>query len=91
MGLYHSADFCHIYIPLSNYAKGCYMPNMYAFIASQKGHPLYLNKSESPTPNHCFLSSLVEIGPVVLEKNILKYFLIILLCQSLSPVECGHT
>jgi len=37
-----------------------------------RGHPLYLNKSESLTPKHCFLSSLVEIGPVVLEKKCLK-------------------
>jgi len=34
---------------------------------------LYFNKSESPTPKHCFLSSLVEIGLVVLEKNIFKH------------------
>jgi len=32
--------------------KGCYMPNIYAFIGPQKGHPLYLNKSESATPKH---------------------------------------
>jgi len=28
------------------------------------------NKSEFSTPKHCFLSSLVDIGLVVLEKNI---------------------
>jgi len=49
--------------------KECYMPNIYAFIRPQKRPPLYLNKSESPTPKYCFLSSLVEIGLVVLEKK----------------------
>jgi len=54
------------------------MPNFYAFIGPQKGHPLNLNKSESPTPKHCFLSSLVAIGLVVLEKilsNLVQQFL----------------
>jgi len=46
------------------------MPNIYAFIGPQKGPPLYLNTYEFPTPKHYFLSSLVEIGLVVLEKKI---------------------
>jgi len=37
-------------------------------LGSKRGQPLYLNKSESSSPNH--VSSLVEIGPVVLEKSI---------------------
>ena len=34
---------------------------------------LHLNKLESPSPKGCTVASLVEIGPVVLEKKILKF------------------
>jgi hypothetical protein len=49
---------------------------------------LHLNKLESP-PQWWSVPSLVEIGPVILEKKILKYFLCIFtLCYCL-PLEKG--
>ena len=35
---------------------------------------LHLNKLESPPPKDAYVPSLVEIGLVVLEKKIFKYF-----------------
>jgi len=51
--------------------KGIVTCQIFMYLLGPKwGHPLYLNKSESQTPKHCFLSTWVEIGLVVLEKNI---------------------
>jgi len=41
----------------------------FSLFCPKTGQPLYLNISESPFPQACFLSSLVEIGLVVLEKK----------------------
>ena len=41
------------------------------YLPLENGGALHLNKLESPSPKlGCFVPSLVEIGPVVLEKNI---------------------
>ena len=40
------------------------------YLPLQKGGALHLNKFWIPLTQRCFLSSLVEIGPVVLEKKI---------------------
>jgi len=42
----------------------------FPLLGPKGGQPLYLNKSESPSP--CFLPSSVEIGLVVLEKKSFK-------------------
>jgi len=42
----------------------------FPLLGPKRGQPLYLNKSESPSPEACFLPSLVEIGLVVLEKKL---------------------
>jgi len=42
-------------------------------LGPKRGQPLYLNKSESPSPKHaCFPPSLVEIGQVVHEKKMFE-------------------
>jgi len=38
----------------------------------QKGIAVYLNRSELPISQACFLPSVVELGQVVLEKNSFK-------------------
>ena len=38
------------------------------YLPLEKGRALHLNKLESPLTKDAFLPSLVEIGPVVLEK-----------------------
>jgi len=38
-------------------------------IGPKGDQPLYLNKSEFPSPKHCSPPRLVEIGQVVLEKK----------------------
>ena len=39
------------------------------YLPLEKGGALHLNKFESPSPKECFVTSLVENGPVVLEKK----------------------
>ena len=61
------------------------------YLPLEKGVALHLNKFELPSPNGCFVPSLVEISPVVLEKKILKYlfFNIILLFRNCLLLEKG--
>ena len=45
------------------------------YLPLEKGGALHLNKLESPAPNDAFVcASLVEIGPVALEKKMWKVY-----------------
>ena len=45
---------------------------LFLYLPWEKGMTLHLNKTQVPFIQRCFVPSLVEIGPVVLEKKILK-------------------
>ena len=76
------------------------------YLPLEKGVALHMNKFESPSPNGCIVPSLVEIGPMVLEKFFLissmyfSYFVIIshwkrvwsfIIIQKMKPPSTKNT
>ena len=67
------------YLPLERVGKKIFKFRQCIFIfrnypTLERGGDLHLNKIESPLPKDDYIvSSLVEIGPVVLEKTIFKF------------------
>ena len=63
------------------------------YLSLEKGGALYLNNLESPFTQGHFMPSLVEIGPVVLEKKIFKRCQFIFSISQLSHLweRSGHS